>query len=66
MINIGENIVIARKKLKLTQAVLADMMNVSYQAVSSWERDENIPDTYNLIELAKILNVSLDWLVYNR
>ena len=42
------------------------MMNVSYQAVSSWERDENIPDTYNLIELAKILDVSLDWLVYNR
>lgn len=66
MINIGENIVIARKKLKMTQAVLADMMNVSYQAVSSWERDENIPDTYNLIELARILNVSLDWLVYNR
>lgn len=66
MINIGENIVIARKRLKLTQAVLADLLNVSYQAVSSWERDENIPDTYNLIELARVLDVSLDWLVYNR
>lgn len=66
MIYIGENIAIARKRLKLTQAKLAEMMNVSYQAVSSWERDENIPDTYNLIELAKILGVSLDWLVYNR
>ena len=66
MIYIGENIAIARKRLKLTQAKLAEMMNVSYQAVSSWERDENIPDTYNLIELAKILDVSLDWLVYNR
>lgn len=66
MIYIGENIVIARKRLKLTQARLAEMMNVSYQAVSSWERDENIPDTYNLIELARKLDVSLDWLVYNR
>lgn len=66
MINIGENIVIARKRLKLTQAILAEMMHVSYQAVSSWERNENIPDTYNLIELARILNVSLDWLVYNK
>ena len=66
MIYIGENIVIARKRLKLTQARLAEMMNVSYQAVSSWERYESIPDTYNLIELARILNVSIDWLVYNR
>ena len=64
--NIGENIVIARKNLNLTQADLADKMNVSYQAVSSWERDENLPDTINLIALASVLNVSLDWLVYNK
>ena len=63
---IGENIVIARKNLNLTQADLADKMNVSYQAVSSWERDENLPDTINLIALASVLNVSLDWLVYNK
>ena len=66
MINIGENIALARRKLKLTQAALAERMNVSYQAVSSWERNENVPDTYNLIELAKIFDVSLDWLVYNK
>lgn len=64
--NIGENIVIARKNLKLTQVDLADKMNVSFQAVSSWERDENIPDTINLITLASILKVTLDWLVYNK
>ena len=64
--NIGENITKARKSLKLTQANLADMMNVSYQAVSSWERDENLPDTINLIALAATLNVTLDWLVYNK
>ena len=64
--NIGENIVIARKNLKLTQADLADKMNVSYQAVSSWERDENLLDTINLIALAATLKVTLDWLVYNK
>ena len=64
--NIGENIVIARKNLNLTQADLADKMNVSYQAVSSWERDENLPDTINLIALASVLKVTLDWLVYNK
>ena len=63
---IGENIVIARKNLNLTQADLADKMNVSYQAVSSWERDENLPDTINLIGLASVLKVTLDWLVYNK
>lgn len=63
--NIGENIAIARKNLKLTQADLADKMNVSYQAVSSWERDENLPDTINLIALASVLKVTIDWLVYN-
>ena len=66
MIYIGENIAIARKRLKLTQAKLAEMMNVSYQAVSSWERDENLPDTINLIALAATLKVTLDWLVYNK
>lgn len=64
--NIGENIVIARKNLNLTQADLADKMNVSYRAVSSWERDENLPDTINLIALAATLKVTLDWLVYNK
>lgn len=64
--NIGENIVIARKNLNLTQADLADKMNVSYQAVSSWERDENLPDTINLIALASVLKVTIDWLVYNK
>lgn len=64
--NIGENIVIARKNLNLTQADLAEKMNVSYQAVSSWERDENLPDTINLIALASVLKVTLDWLVYNK
>lgn len=63
--NLGENIAKARKNLKLTQADLADLMNVSYQAVSSWERDENLPDTINLIALAATLKVTLDWLVYN-
>ena len=66
MTNLGENIYIARKRLHLTQADLAEKMKVSFQAVSSWERDEYLPDTCNLIELSRVLNVSLDWLVYNK
>lgn len=40
----GSNIADARKALGLTQEQLADKMTVSYQAISSWERDECLPD----------------------
>ena len=63
---IGGRIAEARKALGYTQADVAEKMNVTFQAVSSWERDEFVPDTYNLIELAKVLNVSVSSLVENR
>ena len=52
-----------RKKHGLSQEELADRLGVSRQAVSKWERGEAYPDTDNLIELAKIYNISLDELV---
>ena len=52
-----------RKKKGLSQEELADMLHVSRQAVSKWERGEASPDTDNLIELAKIYGISLDELV---
>ena len=63
--SIGTKIAEARKKAKLTQQKLADKLGVSFQAVSSWERDEFLPDTNNLINLAKVLNVSLSSLAEN-
>ena len=52
-----------RKKHNLSQEELADKLNVSRQAISKWERAEASPDTDNLIELAKLYEVSLDELV---
>jgi len=49
-----------RKKKGYTQEELADALGISRQAVSKWERAEASPDTDNLIELAKLYNVSLD------
>ncbi len=37
--SIGNRIKNARKNINLTQEQIADSLNVSYQAVSSWERD---------------------------
>ena len=52
-----------RKQKGLSQEELADRLQVSRQAVSKWERGEASPDTDNLIELAKIYEISLDELV---
>ena len=64
--SIGSNIKKIREEKKLTQENIADMLNVSYQAVSSWERDEYRPDIDNLINLAKKLDVSLSSLVEDK
>lgn len=59
----GERIAKARKNRDLTQEMLAEMLGVSPQAVSSWERDEYLPDTKNLTALADALDVTLDSLL---
>ena len=63
---IGSRIAKARKDKGMTQAEVAEKLNVSFQAVSSWERDEFIPEAWNLIELAKVLDVSVSSLVEDR
>ena len=62
--SVGANIYRFRKRANLTQEKLAEMMDVSFQAVSSWERDEYRPDTDNLILLAEKLDVSLTQLIF--
>ncbi len=49
-----------RKNNNLTQKQLADKYNVTYQAVSKWERGLNMPDTALLKQMSKDFNVSLD------
>jgi GTP pyrophosphokinase len=60
---IGSKIAAARRRMGWTQEKLADRLEVTFQAVSSWERDETLPETKNLIGLARILNTSLDALI---
>lgn len=52
-----------RKQHGYSQDELAELLDVSRQAVSKWERSESSPDTDNLIALAKLYNVSLDELL---
>ncbi len=64
-IKIGSKLLGLRKKAGLSQGELADKLGVSRQAVSKWECDESLPDTENLITLARLYGISIDELVGN-
>ncbi|MBE5937801.1 MAG: helix-turn-helix domain-containing protein [Lachnospiraceae bacterium] len=57
--SIGTNIRNLREEKGFTQEKLAELVDVSFQAVSSWERDEYKPDIDKLLRLADIFDVSL-------
>lgn len=63
--SLGKNIQKLRKENKLSQEQLGQKCNVSRQTISRWESDEVLPDTNNLITLAKLFNVSLDSIVFD-
>lgn len=50
----------------LTQEQLSEKLGVTFQAVSSWERGEFLPDTERLPALGKELNISLGALLADR
>lgn len=53
----------ARKERGLTQSNVAEKLDVSFQAVSSWERGETTPEINKLEDIASLYQVSLDWLL---
>ena len=60
---IGKRIAALRREKNLKQDDLAQMLEVSPQAVSKWENDQTCPDISLLPKLAKILEVSVDELL---
>lgn len=63
---IGNRIRELRISRCLTQQEFAKKMNVSFQAVSAWERAIAPPDLGNLVEISSFFGVLLDDLVKNR
>ena len=62
--NFGEQIKKIRAEKNLTQQKMADMLNVSRQAVSNWENDKNLPDIEMIINMSRAFNMTLDELVF--
>lgn len=60
---LGEKIQCCRKKAGMSQDTFAELVGVSRQAISKWELGEATPDIHNLAAIAKIFNVTVDWLI---
>lgn len=59
----GNEIRQLRKKLRLSQEGLANIIGVSRSAVYDWEREAYSPEGENLVNLAKALEVSVAYLI---
>ena len=64
--NIGTNIKTLREEKGYTQEKVAEELGVTFQAVSSWERDEYKPDIDKLVKLAEFFGVSVSAIVEER
>lgn len=60
---LGEKLKEIRKRFGLSQEQLAEIMNVSRQAITKWENDGGIPDVSNLQELSKVFGITVDYLL---
>lgn len=58
--NFGKFIKEIRKKNNLTQKDLADKYNVTYQAVSKWENNKNMPDISLIKQMSEDFNISME------
>lgn len=58
--NVGKNIAKFRKEKELTQEELAQKINISAKAISSYENNRNLPNIEMLISLSQELGVSIN------
>jgi len=59
-IKIGKFISLKRNEKNITQSELAEKLNVTDRAISKWENGVCLPDTSNMFELCKILDITIN------
>jgi len=59
-IKIGKFIAACRKKKNLTQAQLAETLNITDRAVSKWETGKTMPDSAIMLELCNVLCITVN------
>jgi len=63
MVKFGACIARKRKEMDMPQSRLADLLCVTRQAVSKWERGEGFPDITLLCQMAELFGVTVDALL---
>lgn len=63
---IGQRISDLRKRYSYSQEYVAEQLDVSRQAVSKWETGQTEPDTSNLIALAALFHVTVEYLAVGK
>ena len=61
---VGKNIAKIRKESGMTQEELAEKLNVTRQAVSSWERERTEPDLATVQKAAEVFDIPAEELIY--
>ncbi len=64
--SLATKLVTLRKEKGLTQMELAERLNVSRQAISRWEVGAALPSTDNLMVLAELYGVQIDYLLNDK
>lgn len=59
-VKIGAFIGECRKKKNLTQAELAEALNITDRAVSKWENGKSMPDSSVMLQLCQILGITVN------
>lgn len=62
-VDIGKFIAKCRKEKNLTQAQLAEKLNITDRAVSKWETGKSMPDSSIMLELCEILGITVNELL---
>ena len=60
---IGSRMSVCRQNRNMTQEELANRLGITPQALSKWERGVSLPDTSMLPDIARILEISTDYLL---
>ena len=62
-IALADNLRKLRRDKDLTQEELGNLLGISYQSVSKWERGESVPDIATLKIIAEMFGVTIDYLL---
>ena len=62
-VKIGKFIAKCRKEKNITQAELAEKLNITDRAISKWETGKGMPDSSIMLDLCKELNITVNELL---